>query len=77
MTVEFELEGQRFIGINGGPLFKFTPAISFLVSCETKEEVDDIWKRLSKVARRSWSSAHIPSAKDTDGLRTGTVSPGR
>jgi predicted 3-demethylubiquinone-9 3-methyltransferase (glyoxalase superfamily) len=48
MTLEFEIEGQRFIGINGGPLFKFTPAISFLVSCETKQTVDDIWKRLSE-----------------------------
>ncbi len=47
MTVEFELEGQRFIGINGGPLFKFTPAISFLVSCDSKQRVDEIWGKLS------------------------------
>ncbi|MGZ5556619.1 MAG: VOC family protein, partial [Candidatus Aminicenantales bacterium] len=37
MTIGFEIEGQRFVGINGGPLFKFTPAISFLVACATKD----------------------------------------
>ena len=47
MTVEFELAGQAFVGINGGPLFKFNPAISFLVACKTKEEVDGFWERLS------------------------------
>ena len=40
MTIEFELEGQRFVGLNGGPMFKFTEAISFVVNCETQEEVD-------------------------------------
>ena len=48
MTVEFELAGYRFIAINGGPLFKFTPAISFLVSCDSGEEVDWIWGKLSQ-----------------------------
>jgi predicted 3-demethylubiquinone-9 3-methyltransferase (glyoxalase superfamily) len=48
MTVGFEIEGQKFITINGGPLFKFTPAISFLVACSTKEEVDSLWERLSE-----------------------------
>ena len=47
MTIEFELEGQSFIGLNGGPVFKFTPAISFLVACKTKDEVDALWKELS------------------------------
>ena len=47
VTVEFDLVGQKFVGINGGPLFKFTPAISFLVACATKEEVDSLWARLS------------------------------
>ncbi len=47
VTVEFDIEGQKFIGINGGPMFKFTPAISFLVACATKEEVDALWTRLS------------------------------
>jgi predicted 3-demethylubiquinone-9 3-methyltransferase (glyoxalase superfamily) len=48
LTVEFEIEGLRFIGINGGPLFKFTPAISFLVACNTKMEVDALWGKLSE-----------------------------
>jgi len=46
MTVEFELAGQKFAALNGGPIFKFTPAISFLVSCETAEEVDTLSKKL-------------------------------
>jgi predicted 3-demethylubiquinone-9 3-methyltransferase (glyoxalase superfamily) len=46
MTVSFELEGQKFVALNGGPHFKFTPAISFWVSCETQEEVDYFWNKL-------------------------------
>ncbi|MFL6383520.1 MAG: VOC family protein [Nitrososphaeraceae archaeon] len=48
MTVTFELEGQQFIALNGGPIFKFSPAISFLVSCETQQEVDSLWEKLSE-----------------------------
>ena len=48
LTVEFELEGQRIIGLNGGPAFDFTPALSFFVWCESEEEIDDLWKKLSK-----------------------------
>ena len=47
MTVEFEIEGLSFIGLNGGPLFKFNPSISFMVLCETKGEVDELWAKLS------------------------------
>jgi predicted 3-demethylubiquinone-9 3-methyltransferase (glyoxalase superfamily) len=47
MTVEFELEGQEFIALNGGPVFKFTEAISFVVNCQTQAEVDKYWKKLS------------------------------
>ncbi len=47
MTVEFELEGQQFLALNGGPHFKFTEAISFVVSCKTQAEVDKFWKKLS------------------------------
>jgi predicted 3-demethylubiquinone-9 3-methyltransferase (glyoxalase superfamily) len=47
MTVDFELEGQPFVGINGGPQFKFDEAVSFLISCETQEEIDYFWERLS------------------------------
>jgi len=48
MSVEFQLEGQKFIALNGGPQFKFTPAISLFVNCETQQEVDDLWTRLSE-----------------------------
>jgi len=47
MTVEFELEGVEFVGLNGGPQFKFTEAISFSVNCETQEEIDYFWEKLS------------------------------
>ena len=47
MTVVFELDGQKFLGLNGGPLFTFSPAISFIVNCETEQEVDWFWERLS------------------------------
>jgi predicted 3-demethylubiquinone-9 3-methyltransferase (glyoxalase superfamily) len=47
MTVAFELDGQKFVALNGGPVFKFTEAISFVVNCETQEEVDRFWDRLS------------------------------
>jgi predicted 3-demethylubiquinone-9 3-methyltransferase (glyoxalase superfamily) len=46
MLVEFELAGQRFIGLNGGPQFQFTPAISFTVACDTEEEIDRLFERL-------------------------------
>jgi len=48
MTVEFELEGQKFVGLNGGPKYKFTEAISFIIHCETQEELDDYWDKLSE-----------------------------
>ncbi len=53
MTVEFELEGQRFVGLNGGPMFKFTEAVSFVVNCETQEEVDYFWEKLSEGGEKS------------------------
>jgi predicted 3-demethylubiquinone-9 3-methyltransferase (glyoxalase superfamily) len=48
MTVEFELNGQQFVALNGGPLFKFTEAISFAVNCRTQAEVDMFWTKLSR-----------------------------
>src|SRR3712207_4629914 len=48
MTVEWELDGQRYIGINGGPQFKFDEAVSFMIACETQEEIDYYWERLSE-----------------------------
>jgi predicted 3-demethylubiquinone-9 3-methyltransferase (glyoxalase superfamily) len=47
MSVTFELEGQKFMGLNAGPQFKFTEAISLFVDCETQEEVDELWEKLS------------------------------
>ena len=47
MTVTFEIEGQEFVALNGGPLFKFTEAISLMVKCETQQEIDDMWEKLS------------------------------
>jgi predicted 3-demethylubiquinone-9 3-methyltransferase (glyoxalase superfamily) len=47
MTVTFELEGQEFMALNGGPVFKFSPAISLMVHCETQEELDELWEKLS------------------------------
>jgi predicted 3-demethylubiquinone-9 3-methyltransferase (glyoxalase superfamily) len=48
MSVTFQLDGQQFMALNGGPLFSFSPAISFFVNCETQEEVDELWERLSE-----------------------------
>jgi predicted 3-demethylubiquinone-9 3-methyltransferase (glyoxalase superfamily) len=48
MSATFELQGQEFHALNGGPTYKFTPAISFFVNCETQNEVDDLWGKLSE-----------------------------
>lgn len=48
MTVAFQLEGQEFVALNGGPHFTFSPAISFVVNCQTQQEVDDFWHKLSE-----------------------------
>jgi len=48
MTISYELNGQKFTAINGGPYFKFTEAISFVVWCDTQEEIDDKWAKLSE-----------------------------
>ena len=48
MTAEFQLAGQQFTALNGGPQFKFTEAISLVVNCETQEEVDELWEKLSE-----------------------------
>jgi predicted 3-demethylubiquinone-9 3-methyltransferase (glyoxalase superfamily) len=52
MTAAFQLEGQNFVALNGGPQYKFTPAISFVVNCETQEELDDLWEKLSAGGRK-------------------------
>ena len=47
MTVAFDLDGQRFVALNGGPHFTFTPAVSFVVNCDTQQEIDMYWDKLS------------------------------
>ena len=53
MTVSFELDGQKFVALNGGPEFTFSEAISFQVSCETQEEVDAFWSKLARAAKKA------------------------
>jgi len=52
MTIAFELHGQEFVALNGGPQFNFSPAISFVVNCDTQAEVDDLWEKLSTGGQR-------------------------
>jgi predicted 3-demethylubiquinone-9 3-methyltransferase (glyoxalase superfamily) len=52
MSATFQLEGQQFYALNGGPQFTFTPAISMFVSCETQKEVDKLWEKLSEGGRK-------------------------
>jgi predicted 3-demethylubiquinone-9 3-methyltransferase (glyoxalase superfamily) len=52
MSVTFQLEGQDFYALNGGPIFTFTPAISLFVSCETQQEVDQLWEKLSEGGKK-------------------------
>ena len=71
MTATFEIEGQEFVALNGGPLFKFSEAISFMVKCETQKEIDEMWEKLSqggKEGQCGW-------LKDKYGLSWQIVSP--
>ncbi len=47
VSVAFEIEGQRFMGLNGGPMFKFNESVSFFVGCETQQEIDELWTKLT------------------------------
>lgn len=88
MTVEFELEGQKFVALNGGPQFKFDEAISFQIHCETQEEIDYYWNKLTEGGQEgpcgwlkdkfglSWQVvpvALIDMLKDTDADKAGRV----
>src|SRR5688500_8141902 len=64
MTVTFELDGQEFIGLNGGPHFKFTEAVSFSIDCKTQQEVDEYWEKLSAGGEQG----HCGWLKDRFGL---------
>jgi predicted 3-demethylubiquinone-9 3-methyltransferase (glyoxalase superfamily) len=64
MTAVFQLFGQQFIALNGGPQFKFTPALSLVVNCETQQEVDDYWEKLSvggRTDRCGWLTDNMVS----------------
>jgi predicted 3-demethylubiquinone-9 3-methyltransferase (glyoxalase superfamily) len=50
-TATFEINGQKFMGLNGGPMFNFTPAVSFFISCKTQAEIDELWEKLSEGGR--------------------------
>jgi predicted 3-demethylubiquinone-9 3-methyltransferase (glyoxalase superfamily) len=52
MSATFQLDGQNFFALNGGPQFTFTPAISFFVNCETQQEVDELWEKLSEGGKK-------------------------
>jgi predicted 3-demethylubiquinone-9 3-methyltransferase (glyoxalase superfamily) len=68
MTVSFELDGQEFVALNGGPRFKFTEAVSFVVNCETQEEIDYYWEKLTAGGGEEVQCA---------GSRISMASPGR
>lgn len=53
MSATFELEGQKFMALNGGPMFTFTEAISFFIDCDTQDEVDTLWEKLSEGGAKS------------------------
>ena len=67
LTIAFELDGQKFTALNGGPNFKFTEAVSFVVRCDSQQEVDDYWSKLSAGG----------SENGVDGSRISSASPGR
>lgn len=64
MTVEFQLDGVTFVALNGGPIYKFTEAISFVVNCQTQDEVDAYWEQLSA----GGTEVHCGWLKDKFGL---------
>lgn len=71
LTTSFELDGQAFVALNGGPLFKFTEAVSFVVNCETQEEIDMYWEKLSEGGEKG----QCGWLKDRFGLSWQVVSP--
>ena len=88
MAVEFEIEGQKFVGLNGGPHFKFDEAVSFQVHCKTQDEVDYFWSKLSEGGQEGpcgWRQGQIRpllagrprrSAEDADGRGPSEIAAG-
>jgi len=71
MTVTFEIEGQEFVALNGGPHFTFSEAVSFMVKCETQKEIDEMWEQLSQGGEQG----QCGWLKDKYGLSWQIVSP--
>ena len=71
MTVAFEIEGQEFVALNGGPHFTFSEAISFMVNCETQKEIDEMWEKLSQGGEKG----QCGWLKDKYGLSWQIISP--
>ena len=71
MTVTFEIEGQEFVALNGGPHFTFSEAISLMVRCETQKEIDEMWEKLSQGGEKG----QCGWLKDKYGLSWQIVSP--
>ncbi len=69
MSATFELEGQTFYALNGGPVFSFTPAISFFVSCETQQEVDELWEKDPEKAGRVMQAMMQMDKIEIEGLK--------
>ena len=69
MTASFELDGNEFTALNGGPHFKFNEAVSFQINCDDQEEVDYYWEKVGEAVTKKHGSA--------DGSRINTASPGR
>ena len=67
MTILFEIDGQRLLALNGGPQYKFTPALSLIVNCDDQAEIDTLWDKLAKAANTSSAA----------GLRTSSASLGK
>lgn len=72
MTVTFELNGQEYVALNGGPIFTFTEAVSFMVTCRTQKEIDDLWERLTRDGGEPGPCGWL---KDRYGLSWQIVSP--
>ena len=69
LTVAFQIEGQKFVALNGGPVFKLSEAVSFFINCDSQEEIDYYWGKLTE--------GGDPAAQIAAGSRTNTDSPGR
>ena len=75
MTVTFEIEGQEFVALNGGPLFKFTEAVSFMVKCNSQAEIDEMWSKLSEGGEEGPCDTHAMKPKQALSLHHAVAAP--